>query len=106
MVRIEFSRRGGKNPDEVITFPAPGVTLRERDTDGDGFFEERRLERKDKDVLVERRTKDDSKWRSFEKETFDLASGEPLDGPAVDPVPVHPVRARDGWIEVAAPETP
>ena len=38
--------------------------------------------------------------------TFDLASGEPLDGPAVDPVPVHPVRAREGWIEVAAPETP
>ena len=31
---------------------------------------------------------------------FDLRTGEPLDGPAVDPVPVFPVRERDGWIEV------
>lgn len=32
--------------------------------------------------------------------TFDLASGEPLEGPAIDPVRVHAVRARDGWLEV------
>jgi 3-phenylpropionate/trans-cinnamate dioxygenase ferredoxin subunit len=31
---------------------------------------------------------------------FDLRSGEPLAGPAADPVPVYPVRVRDGWIEL------
>jgi 3-phenylpropionate/trans-cinnamate dioxygenase ferredoxin subunit len=31
---------------------------------------------------------------------FDLATGEPVDGPAVDPLPVFPVREVDGWIEV------
>jgi len=31
---------------------------------------------------------------------FDLRTGEPLDGPAVDPVRVFPVRERDGWIEI------
>lgn len=32
---------------------------------------------------------------------FDLRTGEPLDGPAEDPVAVYPVRVRDGWIEIA-----
>jgi 3-phenylpropionate/trans-cinnamate dioxygenase ferredoxin subunit len=31
---------------------------------------------------------------------FDLRTGEPIEGPAEDPVPVFPVRADDGWIEV------
>ncbi len=31
---------------------------------------------------------------------FDLATGEPLEGPASDPVPVFPVRVTDGWIEI------
>lgn len=31
---------------------------------------------------------------------FELEHGEPLNGPAVDPVSVYPVRVRDGWIEV------
>jgi 3-phenylpropionate/trans-cinnamate dioxygenase ferredoxin subunit len=31
---------------------------------------------------------------------FDLRSGEPLGGPAVDPVAVFIVRERDGWIEI------
>ena len=31
---------------------------------------------------------------------FDLRTGEPLEGPAVDPVHVYPVRERDGWIEI------
>jgi 3-phenylpropionate/trans-cinnamate dioxygenase ferredoxin subunit len=31
---------------------------------------------------------------------FDLQTGEPTEGPAVDPVPVFPVREIDGWIEV------
>lgn len=35
---------------------------------------------------------------------FDLRSGEPIDGPAEDPVPVYQARVVDGWIEVAAPE--
>jgi len=34
---------------------------------------------------------------------FDLATGEPVGGPAVDPVPVYPVRERDGWLEVGPP---
>jgi nitrite reductase/ring-hydroxylating ferredoxin subunit len=34
---------------------------------------------------------------------FDLATGEPMSGPAVDPVPVYPVRERDGWIEIRRP---
>jgi 3-phenylpropionate/trans-cinnamate dioxygenase ferredoxin subunit len=33
---------------------------------------------------------------------FDLENGEPLDGPAVDPLAVHAVRVEDGWIEVAS----
>jgi 3-phenylpropionate/trans-cinnamate dioxygenase ferredoxin subunit len=31
---------------------------------------------------------------------FDLATGEPVAGPAVDPVPVFGMRVVDGWIEV------
>ncbi|HJS26050.1 MAG TPA: Rieske 2Fe-2S domain-containing protein [Actinomycetota bacterium] len=31
---------------------------------------------------------------------FDLGTGEPLAGPAVDPVPVYAVRVLDSWIEV------
>jgi len=34
---------------------------------------------------------------------FDLATGEPVAGSAVDPVPVYPVRERDGWLEVGPP---
>lgn len=33
---------------------------------------------------------------------FDLRTGEPLRGPAVDPVPVFRARVQDGWIEVGA----
>jgi len=32
---------------------------------------------------------------------FDVTSGEPMRGPAVDPVQVFPARLRDGWVEVA-----
>ena len=31
---------------------------------------------------------------------FDVRTGEPLEGPAVDPVPVLRVRVEDGWVEV------
>ena len=31
---------------------------------------------------------------------FDLATGEPVSGPAVDPVPVYAVRVHEAWIEV------
>jgi 3-phenylpropionate/trans-cinnamate dioxygenase ferredoxin component len=31
---------------------------------------------------------------------FDVRTGEPVDGPAVDPVPVRRVRVEDGWVEV------
>jgi 3-phenylpropionate/trans-cinnamate dioxygenase ferredoxin subunit len=31
---------------------------------------------------------------------FDLRTGEPLEGPAVDPVRRFPVRERDEWIEI------
>ena len=34
---------------------------------------------------------------------FDLATGEPVEGPAVDPVPVYAVRVNDEWIEVRPP---
>jgi 3-phenylpropionate/trans-cinnamate dioxygenase ferredoxin subunit len=34
---------------------------------------------------------------------FDLRTGEPLDGPAVDPVTVFTVRVQDEWIEVGSP---
>jgi len=33
---------------------------------------------------------------------FDLRTGEPLEGPAEDPVPVYRVREREGWIEIGA----
>jgi 3-phenylpropionate/trans-cinnamate dioxygenase ferredoxin component len=31
---------------------------------------------------------------------FDLRSGEPIEGPAVDPVRAFVVREQDGWIEI------
>jgi 3-phenylpropionate/trans-cinnamate dioxygenase ferredoxin subunit len=31
---------------------------------------------------------------------FDLRTGEPLEGPAVDRVPLFAVRVREGWIEI------
>jgi 3-phenylpropionate/trans-cinnamate dioxygenase ferredoxin subunit len=33
------------------------------------------------------------------KSAFDLRNGEPVEGPAEDPLPVHRVRVEDGWIE-------
>jgi nitrite reductase/ring-hydroxylating ferredoxin subunit len=32
---------------------------------------------------------------------FDVETGEPVEGPAVDPVPVFLVRVEEGWIEVS-----
>ena len=32
--------------------------------------------------------------------SFDLRNGEPVEGPAEDPVPVFAVRVVDGWIEI------
>jgi 3-phenylpropionate/trans-cinnamate dioxygenase ferredoxin component len=32
---------------------------------------------------------------------FDLASGEPIEGPAEDSLPVFEARVVDGWVEVA-----
>jgi 3-phenylpropionate/trans-cinnamate dioxygenase ferredoxin component len=34
---------------------------------------------------------------------FDLRTGEPLDGPAVDPVRTFAIRVADGWIEIGPP---
>jgi 3-phenylpropionate/trans-cinnamate dioxygenase ferredoxin subunit len=34
---------------------------------------------------------------------FDLRTGEPVAGPAEDPVPVFAVRVVDDWIEVGPP---
>ena len=33
---------------------------------------------------------------------FDIETGEPVEGPAVDPLAVHAVRLEDGWVEVGA----
>ncbi len=33
---------------------------------------------------------------------FDVETGEPVEGPAADPVPVFAVREVDGWVEVAS----
>jgi 3-phenylpropionate/trans-cinnamate dioxygenase ferredoxin component len=33
---------------------------------------------------------------------FDVETGEPLEGPAQDPVDVHQARLVDGWVEVAS----
>ncbi len=32
--------------------------------------------------------------------TFDVETGEPVDGPAVDPLPIFGVRVVDGWVEI------
>ncbi len=32
---------------------------------------------------------------------FDVESGEPVRGPARDPLPVHAARAIDGWVEIS-----
>lgn len=34
---------------------------------------------------------------------FDLRTGEPIGGPAEDPVPIFTVREVEGWIEVGPP---
>jgi nitrite reductase/ring-hydroxylating ferredoxin subunit len=31
---------------------------------------------------------------------FDVRTGEPVDGPAVDPVPLRRVRVQEGWVEI------
>ena len=33
---------------------------------------------------------------------FDVETGEPLDGPATDPLPIYQARVVDGWVEVAS----
>ncbi len=33
---------------------------------------------------------------------FDVRTGEPVDGPAVDRVPVLRVRVEDGWVEIGS----
>jgi 3-phenylpropionate/trans-cinnamate dioxygenase ferredoxin component len=33
---------------------------------------------------------------------FDIETGEPVEGPAEDPVPVFAARIVDGWVEVAS----
>ena len=33
---------------------------------------------------------------------FDVETGEPVEGPAVDPVPVFAARLDDGWVEVGS----
>ena len=33
---------------------------------------------------------------------FDIETGEPIEGPAQDPLPVYAVREVDGWIEIAS----
>jgi 3-phenylpropionate/trans-cinnamate dioxygenase ferredoxin subunit len=33
---------------------------------------------------------------------FDLETGEPIDGPAKDPLALHAAREDDGWLEVSA----
>ncbi|MEX0756016.1 MAG: Rieske 2Fe-2S domain-containing protein [Actinomycetota bacterium] len=38
---------------------------------------------------------------SCHRSVFDLATGEPIDGPATDPLAIYPVRTDDGWVEVA-----
>ena len=37
---------------------------------------------------------------------FDVETGEPVEGPARDPVPVYAVRVVDGWVEVADAPSP
>ncbi len=32
---------------------------------------------------------------------FDVETGEPIGGPARDPLPIHAARVVDGWVEVA-----
>ena len=34
---------------------------------------------------------------------FDVTTGEPTKGPAVDPLPLYQVRVTDGWVEVGPP---
>jgi len=48
---------------------------------------------------------DDAVECSKDGSVFDLVSGEPLAGPAIDPVPVYMLRVENGWIEVAASAT-
>jgi len=43
---------------------------------------------------------EDSVICSEDGSEFDLRTGEPLAGPAVDPVRIFRVRERDGWIEI------
>ena len=48
-------------------------------------------------------TQEDSVICRGDGSEFDLRTGEPLEGPAMDPVRVYPVRIEDGWVEVGAP---
>jgi 3-phenylpropionate/trans-cinnamate dioxygenase ferredoxin subunit len=37
---------------------------------------------------------------------FDVETGEPIEGPARDPLPIHAARLVDGWVEVAEDPNP
>ncbi|HEX6399773.1 MAG TPA: non-heme iron oxygenase ferredoxin subunit [Actinomycetota bacterium] len=37
---------------------------------------------------------------------FDVETGEPIDGPAQDPVAIHLARLVDGWVEIADQPSP
>lgn len=38
---------------------------------------------------------------AVDESVFDVESGEPIGGPAQDPLPVHRAREIDGWVEVS-----
>jgi len=48
-------------------------------------------------------TQEDSVICPGDGSEFDLRTGEPLEGPAMDPVRVFPVRVDEGWVEVGPP---
>jgi 3-phenylpropionate/trans-cinnamate dioxygenase ferredoxin subunit len=37
---------------------------------------------------------------AVDESVFDVETGEPVDGPAQDPLPIHRAREIDGWVEV------
>ena len=38
---------------------------------------------------------------AVDESVFDVETGEPVDGPAQDPLPIHRAREIDGWVEVS-----
>ena len=106
----EFSRIGtlAEIPEgEVRAFELPGVRLAAVQLEGEVYAVGDECP-EDGSALSDGEV-DENEWLlvcPHDSSAFDVRTGEPVRGSAVDPVPVFRVRIEDGWVAVALAATP